>query len=225
MRILVVEDDKSISDFLTRGLREEGYIVEHCADGNHAWSRLSLEKWDAVLMDWWLPGLDGLTLVKRIRQTGNPTPILFLTARDAVSNRIQGLDSGADDYLCKPFSFQELLARLRVLIRRKDQRIDPLFNYADVQFDTMSQEVVRGGVRIDLTAKEQALLLYFLRHPDTVLSRTRLYEQVWDDRYDGLSNTLVVHIMELRRKLELQGSRLIHTVRGKGYLLSVTPRE
>jgi two-component system copper resistance phosphate regulon response regulator CusR len=225
MKILIVEDDKAISDFLIRGLREEGYIVEHCADGNLALSKLALEKWDAILMDWWLPGVDGLTLVKRVRESGDLTPILFLTARDAVSNRIQGLDGGADDYLCKPFSFQELLARLRVLLRRNDQRPNPILSYADIRYDTMKQQVERGGVRIDLTAKEQALLLYFLRHPDTVLSRTRLYEQVWDDRYDGISNTLVVHVMELRRKLELQGPRLIHTVRGKGYLFSTTARE
>lgn len=218
VRILVVEDEVEIADFLTRGLREEGYTVEHAADGVDAWHRLRTEAWDLVLLDWWLPGQDGLSVLKRYRQEGGSATVLFLTARDAISDRVRGLDGGADDYLCKPFAFEELLARVRSLTRRHDQRQTLLLSYDDVSVDLASQRVERGGHRLDLTAKEQALLVLFLRHPGEVLSRTRIYEQVWDERYDGVSNTLEVHIVELRRKLEACGPRLIHTLRGRGYV-------
>jgi two-component system copper resistance phosphate regulon response regulator CusR len=217
VRILVVEDEAEIADFLTRGLREEGYTVEHAADGVDAWHRLRTESWDLVLLDWWLPGQDGLSVLKRYRQEGGSATVLFLTARDAISERVRGLDGGADDYMCKPFAFEELLARVRSLTRRHDQRQTLLLTYDDVRVDLASQRVERGGHRLDLTAKEQALLLLFLRHPGEVLTRARIYEQVWDDRYDGISNTLEVHIVELRRKLEACGPRLIHTLRGRGY--------
>jgi two-component system copper resistance phosphate regulon response regulator CusR len=218
VRILVVEDEAEIADFLTRGLREEGYTVEHAADGVDAWHRLRTESWDLVLLDWWLPGQDGLHVLKRYRQEGGSATVLFLTARDAISDRVRGLDGGADDYLCKPFAFEELLARVRSLTRRHDQRQSLLLSYGDVCVDLASQRAERGGRRLDLTAKEQALLVLFLRHPGEVLSRTRIYEQVWEDRYDGVSNTLEVHIVELRRKLEASGPRLIHTLRGRGYV-------
>ncbi len=217
IRILVIEDEPPIADFLVRGLREEGFTVEHAADGASAWHALSTSIWDVVLLDWWLPAVDGLTLLRRYRQAGHTTPVLFLTARDAVSDRVRGLDSGADDYLCKPFAFEELLARIRALIRRPE-RGDSVVRYGDVTLDLATQRAERAGRRLDLTAKEQALLLLFLRHPGEVLSRTRIYEQVWDERYDGISNTLEVHVMELRRKLEAHGPRLIHTRRGRGYV-------
>jgi two-component system copper resistance phosphate regulon response regulator CusR len=171
-----------------------------------------------VLLDWWLPAVDGLTLLRRYRQAGQTTPVLFLTARDAVADRVRGLDNGANDYLCKPFAFEELLARIRVLLRRPEAHADTMLRYADVHVDLATQRAERAGQRLELTAKEQALLVLFLRHPGEVLSRTRIYEQVWDERYDGLSNTLEVHVMELRRKLEAHGPRLIHTRRGRGYL-------
>ena len=218
MRILVVEDDPGIADFVTRGLREEGFTVEHAADGIDGWHRLHAEPWDVVLLDWWLPGQDGLALLRRFREEGGTTPVLFLTARDAVSDRVRGLDGGADDYLCKPFAFEELLARVRSLTRRPDRRAGTVLSHGDVRIDLATQRAERAGRRLDLTAKEQALLALFLRHPGEVLSRTRIYEQVWGDRYDGLSNTLEVHVMELRRKLEAHGPRLIHTLRGRGYL-------
>ena len=217
IRILVIEDEPPIADFLVRGLREEGFTVEHAADGESAWHALSAGGWDVVLLDWWLPAVDGLTLLRRYRQGGHTTPVLFLTARDAVSDRVRGLDSGADDYLCKPFAFEELLARIRALIRRPE-RGDSVVRYRDVMIDLVTQRAERAGHRLDLTAKEQALLLLFLRRPGEVLSRTRIYEQVWDERYDGVSNTLEVHVMELRRKLEAHGPRLIHTRRGRGYV-------
>jgi two-component system, OmpR family, copper resistance phosphate regulon response regulator CusR len=223
IRILVIEDEAEIADFITRGLREEGYIVEHAADGVDGGHRLNKESWDLVLLDWWLPGPDGLTLLRRFRQEGGAAPVLFLTARDAVSDRVSGLDSGADDYLCKPFAFEELLARVRSLTRRHDKRQSLVLMYDDLSVDLATQRAERAGRRLDLTAKEQALLVLFLRHPGEVLTRTRIYEQVWEERYDGLSNTLEVHIMELRRKLEAFGGRLITTLRGRGYVLGEPP--
>jgi two-component system copper resistance phosphate regulon response regulator CusR len=218
IRILVIEDEPPIADFLVRGLREEGFTVEHAADGESAWYALQTAVWDVVLLDWWLPGVDGLKLLRRYRQADQATPVLFLTARDAVSDRVRGLDSGADDYLCKPFAFDELLARVRALTRRQDRGRDTVLTYADVRIDLATQRAERARQRLELTAKEQSLLLLFLRHPGEVLSRTRIYEHVWDERYDGLSNTLEVHVMELRRKLEAHGPRLIHTRRGRGYV-------
>jgi two-component system copper resistance phosphate regulon response regulator CusR len=216
IRILVVEDEPQIADFVVRGLREEGFSVEHAADGDSGWHALSTASWDVVLLDWWLPGPDGLTLLRRLRQTDRATPVLFLTARDAVPDRVRGLDAGADDYLCKPFSFEELLARVRALSRRREGGTAVL-RHADICVDLATQRVERAGAPLELTSKEQALLVFFMRHPGEVLSRTRIYESVWDERYDGLSNTLEVHVMELRRKLEAHGPRLIHTLRGRGY--------
>ena len=218
IRILVAEDEAAIADFLVRGLREEGFTVEHAADGDAAWHALRTGSWDVVLLDWWLPGPDGLTVLRRFRQANRHTPVLFLTARDAVSDRVRGLDAGADDYLCKPFAFEELLARVRVLARRREHWAGTLVTHQDVTVDLATHRATRAGKPLDLTGKEQALLVFFLRHPGEVLSRTRIYEHVWDERYDGLSNTLEVHIMELRRKLEVFGPRLIHTVRSRGYV-------
>ncbi|MDE2508490.1 MAG: response regulator transcription factor [Planctomycetota bacterium] len=223
MRILVVEDEAKIADFLVRGLREEGFTVEHAEDGDAAWNALRSGSWDLVLLDWWLPAQDGLMLLKRFRQVDRVTPVLFLTARDAVSDRVRGLDGGADDYLCKPFAFDELLARVRALLRRRDQTDGAKLSFRDVAVDLAAQRAERAGKTLELTAKEFSLLILFIRHPGEVLSRTRIYEHVWDDRYDGLSNTLEVHVMELRRKLEASGPRLIHTVRGRGYLFGDPP--
>jgi two-component system copper resistance phosphate regulon response regulator CusR len=217
IRILVVEDEPQIADFIVRGLREEGFTVEHAADGNDGWHACRSAHWDLILLDWWLPGRDGLALLRACREAGNTTPVLMLTARDAVSDRVRGLDGGADDYLCKPFAFAELLARVRALARRTTDGSSVVLTCGDVRVDLATHRVERAGKRIELTAKEQALLVLFLRHPGQVLSRTRIYDQVWDDRYDGLSNTLEVHVMELRRKLEKHGPRLIHTLRGRGY--------
>jgi DNA-binding response OmpR family regulator len=222
IRVLVVEDEVQIADFVVRGLREEGFAVGQAADGESAWHELQTASWDVVLLDWWLPGEDGLSLLRRFRQRDRATPVLFLTARDAVSDRVRGLDAGADDYLCKPFAFEELLARVRALARRRDAAGTVLASHG-VRLDLATQRAERDGRPLDLTAKEQALLLFFLRHPGEVLSRTRIYEHVWDERYDGLSNTLEVHVMELRRRLEAHGVRLIHTLRGRGYLFGDAP--
>ncbi len=224
VRILVIEDEDPIADFIVRGLREEGFIVERAADGQQGWQQLEEGNWDVVLLDWWLPAIDGLALLRRFRKIDQLTPVLFLTARDAVPDRVKGLDNGANDYLCKPFAFEELLARIRALARRPDQTASVNLSFADIRIDLTTQRVERAGQRIDLTSKEQALLAFMIRHAGEVLTRTRIYEQVWDDRFDGLSNTLEVHIMEVRRKLEAHGPRLIYTLRNRGYLLSDKPR-
>lgn len=216
-RILVIEDEPEIADFVIRGLREEGFLVDRAANGEDGWHQLKTASWDVVLLDWWLPGTDGLTLLRRFRQAGHVTPVLMLTARDAVPDRVRGLDSGANDYLCKPFAFEELLARIRVLVRGNPSSSGARLAHADVTADLATQRVERAGQALDLTAKEYSLLVFLLRHPGEVLSRTRIYEQVWDERYDGLSNTLEVHVMELRKKLEVHGPRLIHTLRNRGY--------
>jgi two-component system copper resistance phosphate regulon response regulator CusR len=222
IRILLVEDEPEIADFLLRGLREESFTVEHASDGESAWHALKTGHWDVVLLDWWLPGIDGLTVLRRYRQQQGTAPVLFLTARDAISERVQGLDAGADDYLCKPFAFEELLARVRALARRPDSHLGLVLSQEDVHLDMATQRVKRAGKALELTAKEHSLLVFFLRHPGEILSRTRIYEHVWDERYDGLSNTLEVHVMELRRKLEAHGQRLIHTIRGRGYVFGQT---
>ena len=223
-RILVVEDDAEIADSLLRGLSEEGYEVEHAPDGDTARGALLDLGWDLIILDWWLPGPDGLVLLKRFRQSGGQSPVLFLTARDAVSDRVRGLDGGADDYLCKPFNFEELLARVRALVRRGGHGAGGVLKYGDVRVDAVAGRTERAGRPLDLTPKEQSLLVFFLRHPDQVLSRARIYDHVWDESFDGLSNTLEVHVKELRRKLEAHGARLIQTLRGRGYLFGESPR-
>lgn len=221
-RILVVEDEENIADYLVTGLREEGYAVEHAADGVVGWDRLQHGTWDLVLLDWWLPGQDGLALLRRFRERDRATPVLLVTARDQVQFRVLGLDSGADDYLCKPFDFDELLAR-PALIRRHDDRPDILLSHGDVSVDLADQRAERAGRTLDLSGKELALLIVFLRHPGRLLTRPEIYQRVWKEPYDAESNTLGVHIMELRRKLEALGSRVIHTVRGRGYVFGESP--
>lgn len=221
-RILVIEDEARIADFLVRGLREEGYQVEHAADGPSGWIALQHGTWDLVIFDWWLLGEDGISLLRRFRAKDRKTPTLFLTARDGVSERVEGLDAGADDYLCKPFAFEELLARVRALLRRPEQSTSLALDYVDIHADLGSQRATRDGSPLDLTAKEFSLLCLFLRHPGKVLSRTRIFDAVWNEQYDGLSNTLEVHVKELRRKLEAFGPRVIQTRRGRGYVLDAS---
>ena len=218
IRILIVEDELDLADFLVRGLREEGFVVEHADDGESAWDAMQSGTWDLIVLDRWLPGVVGLTVLRRFRQSGGSVPVLFLTARDAVADRVRGLDGGADDYLCKPFAFDELLARVRALVRRRDRLPELTIARGDVTIDLAAGRAQRAGHSLDLTAKELALLTFFVRHPGQVLSRTRIYDHVWGESFDGLSNTLEVHVMELRRKLEAHGPRVIHTFRGRGYL-------
>ena len=223
-RILVVEDEPELADFVVRGLREEGFAVEHAADGESARDAMRVS-WDLVLLDWWLPGEDGLSVLRRYRGAGGTAPVLFLTARDAVADRVRGLDGGADDYLCKPFAFDELLARVRALLRRRDHATALALTHSDICVDLATHKVSRDGRALELTAKELALLTFFLRYPGQVLSRTRIYDHVWDDQIDAASNTLEVHVMELRRKLEAYGPRVIQTLRGRGYILDTSHPE
>lgn len=222
-RILLVEDDASLAESITTGLMDEGFAIGHAPDGDTAWQAIQTAGWELIILDWWLPGQDGLTILRRYRDGGGGTPVLFLTARDAVSDRVRGLDGGADDYLCKPFAFEELLARVRALIRRHRDDEDMVLTYHDVRVDLVAQRAERAGHALELTAKELGLLAFFLNHHGEILSRTRIYGQVWGEDYDFVSNTLDVHIKELRRKLETWGPRLIHTLRGRGYVLADSP--
>ncbi len=219
-QVLLVEDDPSLARSITEGLSDEGLAVAHVSDGMAATDAINRSRWDLVILDWWLPGKDGLAILEEHRRGGGTAPILFLTARDAVSDRVRGLDAGADDYLCKPFAFEELLARARALIRRGHAVEVTTLTYRDVRVDLATQRADRAGVPLNLTSKELSLLIFFLRHPDEVLSRARIYGHVWGDDYDFVSNTVDVHIKTLRRTLEAHGPRIIQTLRGRGYLLS-----
>lgn len=218
-RVLFVEDDAEIAEYASQGLKEEGLLVTCVKDGHAGLVALRSSTWDLVILDWWLPGPDGLSLLKHHRNEGHATPILFLTARDAIAQRVEGLNAGADDYLCKPFAFEELLARVQALLRRPREDRRAVWQYDDLFLDLSTNRAERAGQSLNLTAREQSLLHFLLRHPEQVLSRTRLYEHVWQEQYDGLSNTLEVHVMELRRKMEAFGPRLVQTVRGRGYML------
>src|SRR5271157_5518429 len=180
-RILVVEDDASLAGSITTGLIDEGFAIEHAPDGNTAWQAVRSAGWDLVILDWWLPGQDGLTILRRYRDGGGATPVLFLTARDAVSDRVRGLNGGADDYLYKPFAFEELLARVRALIRRHRKDGDMMLAYRDVRVDLVVQRAERAGHPFGLTAKELGLLAFFLNHPRETLLRTRIYRRVWSE--------------------------------------------
>jgi len=220
MRILIVEDDPNLSGFIQKGLREERYAVDLAQDGEEGLLMASTTPYDLVVLDVMLPKLDGFTLCRRLRAAGNTAPILLLTARGTVEDRVTGLDIGADDYLTKPFAFAELLARVRALIRRKGNEHTPRLTVADLEIDPLSHRVWRAGREITLTNKEYALLEYLVRNPERVLTRTGIIEHVWDIHYDGMTNIVDVHIRALRAKVDRGFSPpLIHTVRGVGYVL------
>jgi two-component system response regulator MprA len=216
--ILVVDDDPKILSVLGRGLRFEGYEVQLAADGVEALRIARVEQLDLVVLDVMLPGMDGLEVCQRLRR-GINVPILMLTARDAVPDRIDGLDSGADDYMIKPFDFDELLARIRALLRRTHPPSEGAHTFGALRLDTRTRETYRGSRRVDLTTREYELLLLFLQHPRQVLTREQILDRLWGDT--GVdSNAIEVHIARLRDKLEADGeSRLIQTVRGAGYAL------
>jgi len=218
--VLIIEDELEFAEFIISGLTEEGFSVEHAVDGVRGSAMLFRLRWDLILLDWSLPGMDGLSLLRGYRQAGGAAPVIFLTARDEVDDRVMGLDSGADDYLCKPFAFAELLARVRALVRRHERPSSLILCQEDVTIDLVLQRAQRGGRALDLTSKELALLSFFLRHPGRVLTRQQIYENVWDGDFDISSNTFEVHLKELRRKLEALGPRLIHNRRGHGYFLA-----
>jgi two-component system response regulator MprA len=221
VRILVVEDDPAISRFVVRGLREEHYRVDLAEDGPAAERMASDQAYDAIVLDVLLPGIDGFEVCRRLRQLGVDTPVLMLTARDAVADRIHGLDAGADDYVVKPFAFDELLARLRALTRRgRSRQLDATLGYGPVALDSVTHVVTVGGRPVDLSATEYRLLEFLLRRAETIVSREQLAEHVWGDDYDPFSNLADVYIGYLRRKLRAAGAdSLIHTIRGMGYML------
>ena len=221
--ILIIEDELEFAQFVIAGLEEEGFCVEHAVDGRRGREMLQSRPWDLVLLDWSLPHQDGLSLLRGSRQAGLQAPVIFLTARDEVEDRVRGLDGGADDYLCKPFAFAELLARVRALMRRREQPSGLSLCHGDVSLDLVLHRAQRAGRALDLTAKELALLSFFLRHPGRLLTREQIYEGVWDGDLDARSNTLEVHLKELRRKLEAFGPRLIYNRRGHGYFLGKLP--
>jgi DNA-binding response OmpR family regulator len=223
MRILLVEDEPSAAHLLAKGLREHSYAVDVAADGDAAIFQTGTTDYDAVILDVMLPIKDGLTVCRTIRESGSPVPILMLTARDAVDARIAGLDSGADDYLVKPYDFGELLARLRALIRRGHVPLLPdRLTVGPLTLDTRSRRVRLDARDIALTAKEYALLEFLVRHAGDVVSRADIAEHVWDEHYDPLSNVVDVYIQRLRRKLDPPGvESLIRTRRGEGYQLVV----
>jgi two-component system, OmpR family, response regulator MprA len=221
VKILVVDDERAVRDSLRRALELQGYDVALAADGAEALAELEGNgQVDAVLLDILMPGIDGLEVCRRIRSSGSEVPVLMLTARDAVGDRVAGLDAGADDYVVKPFALEELLARVRALLRRASPTGDGVLRFADVELDTGTREVRRGGNKIELTRTEFNLLELFLLNPRQVLTRSIIFERVWGYDFGFASNSLDVYIGYLRRKTEAGGKpRLIHTVRGVGYAL------
>ena len=221
MKILVVDDERAVRESLRRALELEGYEIELAADGREALERLEAEAQpDAVILDVLMPGVDGLEVCRRLRRSGSRLPVLMLTARDAIENRVAGLDAGADDYVTKPFALEELLARIRALLRRTTNGADEALRFADLELNPGTREVRRGGELIDLTRTEFSLLELFLQNARQVLTRSIIFERVWGYDFGYGSNSLDVYVGYLRRKTEAGGKpRLIHTVRGVGYAL------
>jgi heavy metal response regulator len=221
MRVLLVEDDPRIARFVSQGLREQTYAVDVTADGEDALYKAAVNDYDAVILDVMIPGRDGFEVCRELRAGGSNVPVIMLTARDAVQDRITGLDTGADDYLTKPFEVAELLARLRALLRRGHVVRPAAITIADLVIDTRAHRVARDGRKVELTAKEYALLEYLAREQGRVLSRAEIAEHVWDENFDPLSNLIDVNINRLRRKIDDPfPSPLIHTRRGEGYMLA-----
>lgn len=222
MKVLLVEDDAKLSAVLRQGLKEQGFVVDVSTDGAIGLQLATQGDYDAILLDLMLPGKDGIEVLRELRRRGRHAPVMILTARSAVEDRVRGLDLGADDYLPKPFDFQELLARLRAITRRPAVEPATVLKAADLELDLSRREVRRGGRRIDLTARELALLEYLLRKKGMVVTRGMILDRVWNTDYDGGSNLVEVYINYLRRKLDQEFEpKLIHTVRGAGYALRV----
>lgn len=220
MRILIAEDERNLNRILTKQLSDNGYTVDSCFDGQDALDYISAESYDAIILDIMMPKIDGLTVLRKIRAQKIDTPVLFLTARDSIADRVEGLDAGADDYLTKPFAFEELLARVRVLIRKKSGNKTNTYTLANLTIDVQSREVKRGDSVISLSSKEYAILEYMMLNKNIVLSRETLERNIWGYSYDGVSNMIDVYIRYLRKKIdENYEPKLIHTVRGAGYVL------
>lgn len=220
MRILIVEDEPDLLDALKKQLQSSGYSVDACSNGLDAEDYLKMATYDAVVLDIMLPGIDGLTLLKKMRAEGNTTHVLLLTALDSIENKVNGLDAGADDYLVKPFAYDELLARLRVLLRRRSGQTTNVLEYGGLVMDLNRRTVTRDGTEITLSSKEFAVLEYLLRNPGRVLSRDKIENHVWNYDFEGGSNVVDVYIRYLRKKIDNGfNKKLLHTIRGAGYVL------
>ncbi len=222
MKILLVEDEQKLATALVRGLNLEGYTVDHIGDGKKALTRISLHRsdYDLVILDLMLPSMDGYEICKQMREMNITVPILILTARNETDTKVQLLQSGADDYLVKPFSFAELIARTRALLRRPNEKLPETLKVADIELSPAERRVRRGGREVPLTLKEFGLLEYFMRHPNQVVNREDLLNHLWDFNYVGFSNVVDVHVKNLRRKLDANGESILETVRGIGYRLA-----
>jgi len=224
VRILLVEDESRVAGFIAKGLREQAYAVDISSDGEQALYQAAVNQYDIVILDVMLPMKDGHTVCRELRGAGFRTPILMLTARGAVDDRVEGLDSGADDYLAKPFDFKELLARLRALLRRSAALRPQMLRVADLTLNTASHAATRAGKPVSLTAKEYALIEFLVLNQGRVVGREQIGQHVWDENFDPFSNVIDVYIKRLRSKLDTGFSRrLIHTRRGEGYILSAQP--
>jgi len=221
MRVLLVEDEKKVADIVERGLKAERYAVDVCHDGQGGWELASAYSYDLLILDLMLPGMTGTELLEKVRRKNQQVPILILTARDATADKIRNFEAGADDYLTKPFAFAELLVRVKALLRRGPVNRSSVLRVSDLEIDRLSQTVRRAGKKIDLTAKEYALLEYLATHPGRVFSRTMIIEHVWDESFEGLTNIVDVYVRHLREKVdEGHEPKLIRTVRGVGYCLT-----
>ncbi|MCX5712674.1 MAG: response regulator transcription factor [Candidatus Omnitrophica bacterium] len=220
MRILIIEDEKHIADFVKQGLKEEGYSVDVASEGEQGYFLAGTEEYDAIVLDLMIPKIDGLSLCKKLRQDKINTPVLMLTAKDSVDDKVKGLDSGANDYLTKPFAFKEFLARVRVLLRKYSNAVAVKLQAGDLVLDVLAHKAIRAGREIVLTAKEFSLLEYLMRCAGQVVTRTMISEHVWDINFDTATNVIDVHMAALRRKIDQpHKKKLIITVRGRGYII------
>jgi len=220
MRILVIEDEKKIANFIKRGLKEEGYTVDAAHDGEEGYFLAKTNDYDLIVLDIMLPKMDGISLCRKIREEKISAPVLMLTARGTVKDKVTGLDAGADDYLTKPFAFEEFLARIRALLRKKDLPEATKLAVEDLELDLLTHKVARANKEISLTSKEYALLEYLMRNAGTVITRTMISEHVWDVNFDTFTNIIDVYINYLRNKIDHgHKTKLIHTLRGRGYIL------
>jgi DNA-binding response OmpR family regulator len=220
LRLLVVEDEPSLLSIITKRLKEEGYGVDSAKDGREGENYISSAEYDCIILDIMIPFQDGLTLLRKIRARNISAPVLLLTAKDSIDDRVTGLDSGADDYLVKPFSFDELLARVRAMLRRHKDKKNTILSVGDLEMDTITREVQRGGKAIELTSKEYSILEYFLRNKNRVLTKSQIAEHVWNYDFEYNSNIVEVYVRYLRRKMDEEfENKLIHTIRGGGYVI------
>jgi DNA-binding response OmpR family regulator len=220
LRLLVVEDEPSLLSIITKRLKEEGYGVDSAKDGREGENYISSAEYDCIILDIMIPYQDGLTLLRKIRAKNISAPVLLLTAKDSIADRVTGLDSGADDYLVKPFSFDELLARVRAMLRRHKDKKNTVLSVGDLEMDTITRQVQRGGKTVELTSKEYSILEYFLRNKNRVLTKSQIAEHVWNYDFEYNSNIVEVYVRYLRRKIDEEfENKLIHTIRGGGYVI------